>query len=693
MRPSRKFIIRQTALALALGVVFASSAHAETLPEFVGETIVVTPSRFPRALSGQTASTTVITRQEIENSPQSTLPEILSQYAGVGMRDLLGNHGAFSLVDLRGFGAAAGHNTLILLDGHRLNDVDLSMIDWSAIPLSAIERIEIVRGGSSVLYGGGAVGGVVNIITRSPLRQPDQATGKVQLGSFNAREGQVSGNLSGDTAAVRLDANHYRTDGWRDNSETTLSSLNGDARWKYALGELTFRFGGDDQDMRLPGPRTVEPDAGVNEVADNPKGASTPLDWARRKGQQAGLNGSFDVGRNTVLLDLDYRTRQQQAYYAFGGYPIYLDVDIDLWSFSPRARLPFETGNLAHSLVVGADFLRWESRVLSSNAEANIGTPINRVTATQDTSALYARDEIQLAPATRLALGGRYERVVLDAHDQFNPAAPSSLPGSGAAPGSQDETQSAWELGLNHRLDPDQALFARVARSFRFATVDEIYNYLPSPLHEFQFLKPQTSHDAQVGWEWGRRASRLRGAAYYMRVKDEIHLDTYNIGIGNTNLPPLERYGLELDANGRLNSLDWHAAYTLAFAKFTDGTLNGVALDGKDVPLVPRNKLALGVVWHLDGQTRLAIDTQYVGRQRMDNDESNSFAQKIPAYTLVDLKLVRQIGAWQLAAALNNLFDEDYYTYAVHSTIDADRFYAYPLPGRNGWVSVAYTFK
>ena len=180
--------MRQTPLALALGVAFISSAHAETLPEFVGETIVVTPSRFPQALSGQTANTTVITRQDIEDSPQSTLPEILAQQAGIGMRDLYGNQAAASTVDLRGFGAAAGQNTLILLDGRRLNDIDLSAIDWSALPLSAIERIEIVRGGSSVLHGAGAVAGVINIITRSPLRLSNQAVGRVQLGSFNTRD-------------------------------------------------------------------------------------------------------------------------------------------------------------------------------------------------------------------------------------------------------------------------------------------------------------------------------------------------------------------------------------------------------------------------------------------------------------------------------------------------------------------------
>jgi iron complex outermembrane receptor protein len=687
------FIMRQAALALALGVVLVSSAYSETVTEFAGETIVVTPTRFPQALSGQTANTTVITRHDIANSPQTTLPGILAEQAGVGMRDLFGNNSATSTVDMRGFGSAAGQNTLILLDGRRLNDIDLSAVDWSALPLSAIERIEIVRGGSSVLHGAGAVAGVINIITRSPLGLPNQASGRVQIGSFNAQDYQLSGNYSGETGGIRLTADHYRSDGWRDNNENTQSSLNGDARFSHALGELVFKFGGATQDLRLPGPRTVDSNIALDELASDPQGTSTPLDWAKRRGYQAGLSNRSEFGRNELVLDLDYRNKQQQSYFDFGGYPDYRDADLDMWSFSPRMLLPFAAGDVAHSIVVGVDLQWWNYALRTSNAEANIGRPINQVTADQNTIGLYARDEMRLSPATRLTLGGRYEWFDLSADDQFDASAPGGSYGSGALAGNQQETQYALELGLNHRLNPQHALFARLARSFRFATVDEIYEYSPTYEREFQFLKPQTSRDAQVGWEWGAGADRLRAAAYYMKVQDEIHLDVYSSGVGNTNLPPLQRYGLELEAHGRASSVDLSASYTLAYARFTAGTLNGVDLDGKDVPLVPRNKLSLGAVWHINEQTLLSADANYVSSQLMDNDEANSFDQRIPAYTLVDLKLVRQFGDWQLSAAVNNLFDANYYTYAVHSSWTPDRFNAYPLPGRNGWVSVEYAYK
>ena len=101
------------------------------------------------------------------------------------MRDLFGNNAAASTVDMRGFGAAAGQNTLILLDGRRLNDIDLSAVDWSALPLSAIERIEIVRGGSSVLHGSGAVARRRSTSSRArPLGCRIRQSGKVQAGSF-----------------------------------------------------------------------------------------------------------------------------------------------------------------------------------------------------------------------------------------------------------------------------------------------------------------------------------------------------------------------------------------------------------------------------------------------------------------------------------------------------------------------------
>src|SRR5437016_13402688 len=86
------------------------------------------------------------------------------------MKDLFGNNASNTSIDLRGFGATGPQNTLILLDGRRLNDIDLSGVQWSAIPLSSIERIEILRGTGAVLYGDNASTGVVNIVRSEERR-------------------------------------------------------------------------------------------------------------------------------------------------------------------------------------------------------------------------------------------------------------------------------------------------------------------------------------------------------------------------------------------------------------------------------------------------------------------------------------------------------------------------------------------
>jgi iron complex outermembrane receptor protein len=184
-------------------------------------------------------------------------------------------------------------------------------------------------------------------------------------------------------------------------------------------------------------------------------------------------------------------------------------------------------------------------------------------------------------------------------------------------------------------------------------------------------------------------------------VNDEIHLDPFTSGVGNRNLPPSRRRGLELEANARpLTPLGVTVAYSYIQAKFREGVLAGgpftqqnVNLEGKTVPLVPRHKVSLRASWDFTPATRLNALISHVGGQFMDNDEPNSLGVKIPAYTLVDFKLTHRRGPWSLAVGVNNLFNEKYYNYAVRSQFVPDRYNAYPLPERNGTISAEYRFQ
>jgi iron complex outermembrane recepter protein len=128
--------------------------------------VVVTASRFQEEIKTIPANVTVINTENIKNSTARNIPDLLRSQVGVHVNDITGNGRSFS-VDLRGCGIAATTNTLVLVDGRRINQPDLSGTDWSLISLDRVERIEIIRGGrGSVLYGDNASGGVINIITK-----------------------------------------------------------------------------------------------------------------------------------------------------------------------------------------------------------------------------------------------------------------------------------------------------------------------------------------------------------------------------------------------------------------------------------------------------------------------------------------------------------------------------------------------
>ena len=234
------------------------------------------------------ASSTVITAQEIERSPGQTLQDLLAREPGVQMRNLFGMvNGASTSVDMRGFGAAGTSNTLVLVNGRRLNDIDMAGVDFSAIPKNSIERIEITRGNSgAVLYGDGAVGGVINIVTKNAVGLPPSARVQAGFGSFNFMEGNLSANTSSGPFSASVFSNAIRSDGYRENNKLRQENAVGDFRWTNGTDSTAyFNISGDNQHLGLPGGRRVT--LTTSELVTNRRGAATPFDFAEKQGINA----------------------------------------------------------------------------------------------------------------------------------------------------------------------------------------------------------------------------------------------------------------------------------------------------------------------------------------------------------------------------------------------------------------------
>ena len=374
---------------------------------------------------------------------------------------------------------------------------------------------------------------------------------------------------------------------------------------------------------------------------------------------------------------------------------------MNVLSLTPRVKVTTPLAGHANTLIVGFDSYRWDYRLLVSNAPGNVTRPINTIEAQQQNSAFYLQDTLQLNERLSLTAGARRERLSIDATDRYNATAPGGAFGSGAPAGSQSEFSNAYELGVRYQLGAQTSLHARTGSSFRFANVDELYETSAAFTNQFQFLRPQKARTHEVGYETRGAAAHVRAALYTMEVRDEIHLDAFSNGIGNTNLPPSRRRGLELDGQWlATKAVTLGAAYSYIDAQFREGVLPGsafsqlnVQLAGRSVPLVPRNKLSVNAAWAISANTRLSAVANYVGAQFMDNDEGNTLGVKIPAYTVVDMKLSYRRGPWRAGLAVNNLLGKSYYNYAVRSQFVADRYNVYPLPERNFSVNVAYDFR
>ena len=667
-------------IALSGAIALPFAAHAEAPMELV----IVTPARFIVAPESSTVDVTVITSGDIEKSAAKTLPALLAQHAGIQIRSNDGTPD--TAIDMRGFGMTGNQNTLVLLDGQQLNDIELTSIRWSAIPLASIERIEIINGSGAVLYGGGATGGTINIITKHPGKEMRGNVG-IGLGSYGTKEWQVALSGAGDHVGMRITASGLDSSNYRANNNIAQKNLEADLRTDVGHGEAILKFGADTQNLRYPGVRTVDSNIGLNQLATDPRGTSTPLDYGKREGGHVSLGTSQQLDFGQLAGELSYRSKEQQAYFDNSGFGSFLDTSLNLLSFTPRVKIPYQLGDSGNELVAGVDLADWDYDSRRSSSPASIGTPTTRILAKQTNRALYAQNTTQLGADTKLTLGARLQQVDYQARDTVNPAVYASS--------NQGRAVNAYELGLRQNLNQNLSLFGRIGRSFRIATVDEIFDQYGGgfPLYDSKItiLEPQTSQDSELGIDYKSGSSKVRAAFFQMNLNNEIHYNA--ITFSNMNLSPTRRYGLELEGtHGYTDSLEVAAAYSYTVAKFREGNYGGVNVSGNNIPLVPRQRIAFSASWKITETSTLSGNANYVGQQYFDNDQANTFGQQIPAYTTVDIKLSHREGSWLLAAAVNNLFNRQYFTYGVASTSTPGRYNAYPMQERSFALNATYEF-
>lgn len=638
---------------------FAFAQSETRLPE-----VVVTANRFELRQAEEPTSMTVISANEILQSGAQTVQDILFQQAGITFLDLAG--GPNKQIDLRGFGISGDQNTLILLNGQRITENELASADLASIPLASIERIEILRGSGAVLYGRGATGGTINIITKKNIDRKNTATVELQGGSFDTLGLVTAARIASDSIGIAVFSDLNATDNYRRNNQLRQQNLTADMTYWGDRGPISLRASTGNQYLRLPGERTRE------ELSSDPRGTRNPNDYADLDTARLALSTEQRVSFGFFGLDITHRTRDSTAFYPSFGMASPTLTSANVSSISPRFRIPFDIAGTKHSAIVGLDWDRWNWRYLSREVSPDIVD----ATAHQINQSLYFRHTIDFNTGTVVAFGARQQRIVTEAFMDNTDK--------------QARNVSATELAVQQALGGGWSLRGKAGSSFRLQTVDELINRFTS---ELTLLEPQTSKDIEAGVSYEQQANSVTLNVFQSQVNNEIRYFSHPAGFlqsGNFNMPPTSHRGIEVSAKWSLSPTmvaGLNYAYTEAF--FRSGEINGSSVAGKIVPLVPKHKLTTSLGWKLSERTNLNARVTYVDATRLDGDDANTSEFRRPAFTVADLVLNHEVGNWRLRASALNLFNEQYFTYGF---ISGSSYSAYPAAGRGVFMSAQYQF-
>jgi len=196
------------------------------------EEVVVTATRMDKTIRRIPRNVTVITAEDIEQAASNNVVDLLARESGINLRSFSG-YDKGAVLDIRGMGDTSASNVIILVDGVRLNPPDLAGPDLSGIPLNSIERIEIVRGAGSVVYGDGAVGGVINIITKKAKKRPKTKVSG-SFGSYETLDSRASSSGKIDKLAFNINAAYYNSSGYRDNGYYRKKDASGRVGYDFA---------------------------------------------------------------------------------------------------------------------------------------------------------------------------------------------------------------------------------------------------------------------------------------------------------------------------------------------------------------------------------------------------------------------------------------------------------------------------
>lgn len=623
--------IRLTALSIALGTSFSAFAATDDT------TVVVTATRFPEIASDLSTNVSVISQADIERSPARSIPDLLKTIAGLDVRPLYGSMGIDAVVDIRGTGDAAGSNTLILVDGQRLNPVDMGSIKWETIPLSAIRQIEIIRGSGSVLYGDRATAGVINIITDKSEKL--RASVKAEGGSFGYSSLDAAAGGGKDGWYGNLFAHDASTDGYRVNSDAKQTSAGGRIARRFADGEAFMDFSDYRERYGLPSPLSLA------QYGSDPRQSTTPNYRMERDGYRLHPGTGFRLG-NDLSLEIDGSYSDDRLKSENPDWFYRVESNVKAQSFSPRLKWSHGLAAAQSSeTVAGLDL--YEGKAINDQLDFTTGSLQDRQTGKQQSQGLYVQNLSLWKNGIDTTAGLRRQHFAQQVSD-----------GSANLQAQSSDGLTAWDLGAGYRFAGAwhaYRVYLKAARNFRLPNTDELFAYDPVS-YKAVFngaLNPQTGHLIESGLSWTAGQFMQQLSVFQQDNKNEIGYISANGR--NANLDPTRRRGAEWEGRWHLaKAWNLRGSLTTTRAIFTEG-----AYTGRTIPLVPGHKETLSVQWDGARAGVHSLSAVRVGDRYIGDDFTNT-QNKLSGTTTLDYQVQWNMKPYSVILRAANLTDRRY---------------------------------
>ncbi|WP_263833119.1 TonB-dependent receptor [Sulfurospirillum oryzae] len=601
----------------------ASSETTEVLEESSAPVVVIS-KKIKVSEVGAPFASEVYNKKEIEQSHSKDIYEFLNTQTSVTAMPSYGNPFT-QAIDMRGYGLGYGYqNTVVTVNGRRLNTIDQVPQLLSSIPIDSIEKIEIIKGTGSVEYGDGANAGAINIITKDY----EGAVVKSYVGDNGLWFGSLGVGVKEEKFSISGYIDDYSHNGFKQvsNDGTKDESWNRNKSIKATvtpIEDLSFNLGKTFSKMNVNYSNSLSYAEYKNDELDKIKGYSNQ--YYRSDVLNAGTNYKIN---QKLSFDAQLFDEDKVSKYTSGGYRSSYDYDYK----------SFDTKLLYNDTSVKALI-----GVQGFNGERDSG---NNET-TKENLGVYVKADYLLDSHT-FSSGYRDEKV-----KYTYKSSTQNL--------ESDTSLQAYDLGYNYKINSKTSVFTNFNHSFQAPDIDRFFNPVYDAFWNIigtqfnGFIKPMQADTINIGFNYISYPHTLKGTLYYTWVDDEIY---YNSLSGyNTNLKETEKKGFELSERYQIfSNLFTILNYTYVDTKIVDDGSGGL-YNGRKIPGVSPHTAKIALGYNPIKPVTLLLSQTYKSRAYAIDDFDGSYG-KMESYHVTDISATYTYKNYEFFAKVNNLFDE-----------------------------------